>query len=72
MRGVERCIASGVYSPPTAKTLPPTAVAAIQKHDGIVFVDLPGAAMIEAVRQTLRAVVEAGPECDHRRISWIG
>jgi hypothetical protein len=37
VRGVERCIASGVYSPPTAKTLPPTAVAAIQKHDGIVF-----------------------------------
>lgn len=37
VRGVERCIASGVYSPPSAKTLPPTAVAAIQKHDGILF-----------------------------------
>ena len=37
VHGVERCIASGVYSPPTAKTLPPTAVAAIQKHDGIFF-----------------------------------
>ena len=64
VQGVERCIASGVYSPPTAKTLPPTAIAAIQEHDGIPFFPADktpntGPSATDAFRETIVTVTVA-------------